>query len=360
MAATSTTRSYTARTTSLLDKIRPSVENQFTTSNAVFFQLKKKGMWKKEAPTMDRYRVPIMNGKSPVDTSPADGISQLSTTPQDGVTAAFYDWRRLHGTVVVGDWEVRQNGASVNKIIKTKLEQTLASMEEAAGQWFLQGVGADDGSSIQSPRASTSLINGASTFVDPLFRFIAKDPTTSLTIGDINQSTDTLWRNQALDLSAAPYSTNFAGLLSGVDHLINLCAKSAGGSPDMFIADLLGYEAIARALRAAQRYVDYTEVDFPWRAMRLNGGPFVFDQYVPDVSTPTTTVAAGSKSTLGAINTKFMGFTVDPEQNFTAGDYVRAPGATGEVSIVTLALVNWVTRRDKHGVGYGLKNDLTS
>ncbi len=353
MAATVLTRTYNARLTALLDKIRPILQAQITTSNVFYYKYKKAGNWKSVSQLGDRYRVPLMYEFAPVDTFGPNGVGQVDVTPTDGQTPAFFDWARMASSVTIGDFERAQNKGAALDLLKSKTEQAMSGLEDRFGRWLLQGKGADDTTSITTAR--TSPVNG-STFIEPIPLFIKYDPTTSTSIGQINQQTETWWRNKTITSAAA----SFAALLKEVDHLINLCSISAGPGPDLFVADLLGYETIAAALRVLLRFTDYEEVGFPWKAIRLNGNPLVFDQFVPDVATPSTTVASGAKSTLYAANTKYMGVTVYSGADFTPGEFVRAPNGAGETSIIQWYGAHWMSRRDKHGVLGAINNSLSS
>ena len=218
-----------------------------------------------------------------------------------------------------------------------------------------QGQAAIDTTSITVAR--TSPMN-SSKFVEPMPLMIHYTPATSITIGAINQSVETWWKNQAITANAS--TPTFFTLLKDVDHLINLCSKGAGPGPDLFVSDLLGYEVIAAALRSLLRYVDYEEPGFPWKAIRINGSPYVFDQFVPDVATPSTTIASGAKSTMYAVNTKFLGMTVYSGADFTPGPFVRAPNGAGESSIVQWYGAHWCSRRDKQGVLGAIPNNLAA
>jgi hypothetical protein len=354
MGATTLSRTYNARLTALLDKIRPVIQSQITTANVFYFKYKKSGNWKTVSQLGDRYRVPLMYEFAPVDTFGPNGVGQVDVTPTDGQTPAFFDWARLASSVTIGDFERAQNKGAALDLLKSKTEQAMSGLEDRFGRWLMQGQGATDGTSVSTARTST---NG-STFVEPIPLMIKYDPTTSTTLGSINQATESWWQNQKV----ASAATTFAGLLKEVDHLINLCSKSAGPGPDCFVSDLLGYETISAALRSLQRFVDYEEVNFPWKAIRLNGASLVFDQFVPDVgnATPTTTVASGAHSTLYAANTKYMGMTVYSGADFTPGEFVRAPNGAGETSIIQWYGAHWMARRDKHGVMGNLKNDMAS
>ncbi len=360
MGATTLSRTYNARLTALLDKIRPVIQNQITTANPFYFKYKKSGNWKTVSQLGDRYRVPLMYEFAPIDTFGPNGVGQVDVTPTDGQTPAFFDWARMASSITIGDFERAQNKGAALDLLKSKTEQAMSGLEDRFGRWLMQGHGAADGSSLTTAR--TSAVNG-SAFVDPIPLVINYTGASTAggklgtgSVGQINSTTETWWKNVAMTSSA----TTFAGLLKEVDHLINLCSQSAGPGPDLFVIDLLGYEQISAALRALQRFTDYEEVDFPWKAIRLNGSPLVFDQFVPDVKNSSTTVSSGQYSTLYAANTKYLGVTVYSGADFTPGEFVRAPNGAGETSIIQWYGTHWCSRRDKSGVLGGFKNDVTS
>lgn len=351
MAATSLTRTYNARLTALLDKIRPVIQHQITTSNAFYYKYKKSGNWKTVSQLGDRLRVPLMYEFAPVDTFGPNGVGQVDITPTDGQTAAFFEWARLASSITIGDFERAQNKGAAIDLLKSKTEQAMSGLEDRFGRWLMQGQGATDTTSLTTAR--TSSVNG-STFVEPIPLMIHASPTDSVTIGSINQSTETWWQNQSEQGGAG---ASYSAILKSVDHLINLCSQQAGPGPDLFVTDLLGYEQISASLRALQRFTDYEEVGFPWKAIRLNGAPLVFDQFVPDAGGSSTAIGGGDTSTMYAANTKYMGVSVYAGADFTPGEFVRAPNGAGETSIVQWYGAHWISRRDKQGVLERFTND---
>jgi len=356
MGATTLSRTYNARLTALLDKIRPVLQNQITTANPFYFKYKKSGNWKTVSQLGDRYRVPLMYEFAPIDTFGPNGVGQVDVTPIDGQTPAFFDWARMASSITIGDFERAQNKGAALDLLKSKTEQAMSGLEDRFGRWLLQGQGSTNDSSITTPR--TSAVNG-STFIDPVPLFINYGGATNGqsgagTVGQINSSTETWWKNMSLKSAA----TSYAAFLKEIDHLINLTSKSAGPGPDLFVSDLYTYELVSAALRSLQRFVDYEEVNFPWKAIRLNGSPLVFDQFVPDVAgsdgngtTPRATVDSTSEfGTLYAVNTKYLGVTVYSGADFTPGEFVRAPNGAGETSIIQWYGTHWCSRRDKNGV----------
>ena len=128
MAATSLTRTYNARLTALLDKIRPVIQHQITTSNAFYYKYKKSGNWKTVSQLGDRLRVPLMYEFSPVDTFGAEGVGQVDVTPTDGQTPAFFNWARLASSITIGDFERAQNTGAAIDLLKSKTEQAMSGL----------------------------------------------------------------------------------------------------------------------------------------------------------------------------------------------------------------------------------------
>src|SRR3972149_3054210 len=169
MGATTLSRTYNARLTALLDKIRPIIQHQITTSNAFYFKYKKAGNWKTVTELGDRLRVPLMYEFAPVDTFCPNGVGQVDVTPTDGQTPAFFDWARMASSITIGDFEKAQNKGAALDLLKSKTEQAMMGLEDRFGRWLLQGHGAVDTTSIKTRR--TSSMNG-SMFIEPLSSFV--------------------------------------------------------------------------------------------------------------------------------------------------------------------------------------------
>ena len=56
----------------------------------------------------ERIQVPLMYGTNSTVKS-YRGYEQLDTTPQDGMTSAFYEWKEVAGTISISRLEQRQN-----------------------------------------------------------------------------------------------------------------------------------------------------------------------------------------------------------------------------------------------------------
>jgi hypothetical protein len=154
----------------------------------------------------------------------------------------------------------------------------------------------------------------SATFIDPLPLTVKFDPTTSTSIGSVNQNLNSWWQNQTVDGSTGNYnsSTSYSLMLKGIRHLKMLCSKGPGGSPDVYLGDLAMHEQVESALAASHRNPDYQKADIPFENIMLYGQPFVWDENVADAKSGSTTITYG---TIYALNTKFLGVSFDKEHN---------------------------------------------
>ena len=108
------------------------------------------------------------------------GDEVLDTSPANGMTSMFFNWKQAAATVSINGLEQRKNmGASqVRSLAKEKTMQSMLSLAETlAGDAFSDGTA--DGSKQMSG----------------LDAMIATDPTSG-TYADINSATNSAWRNQ--------------------------------------------------------------------------------------------------------------------------------------------------------------------
>src|SRR3990167_594335 len=88
----------------------------------------------------ERIAVPLMYGTSSTVKSYSD-YETLDTTPQDGMTTAFYDWREIAGTISISRKEERQNSGEgrLLNLLEQKIKQAEMTMRETLNTQLLQG-----------------------------------------------------------------------------------------------------------------------------------------------------------------------------------------------------------------------------
>ena len=326
-----------------LRKYSKTMQDNIATSTAILFMIMKRGdTYKVTSDIGAAMAVPLMYELGQTDTY--SGYDPLDNTPAEGVTTAFFNYANHNTSIVIAGDEERKNGGTQTKIIdlaNTKVKQAELGAQDFFSKRFLYGAG---GSTITTPY--TSPMNG-STFIDPLPKLIAYDPTASVVVGNINQSTSTWWRNQFLAMNGY---TTFAGFLMGLRKLNQLCEFGPGGAPNLHMltpGTFLLYEA---ALAAAHRNPSYNEADIPFTNVAFMGNPAVADQHMPDYYSGTVTNTKGSWV---MTNSRFFEMTVHSDANFTTTDFERDVSFDGRVAHIRWQGGVGISNRRKHGVaGY--------
>jgi hypothetical protein len=316
-----------------------------------FFMLKKRSDgYQTVADIGDRMAMPLMYELGTADSY--SGYDLLDVTPMDGITTAFYNWRQAAAHITISGLEEKKNRGEerIIALLESKTQQAEMGLQTFFNQALLQGNGINTATQITT--AYTSPTNG-SVFVDPLALQVAYDPTTSTTIGNINQNTNTWWRNQTTNST----STSYAAFLKELRHARNNALQYPGGPPDLHLADQASYEVYEAALAAAHRNPSYQKADIPFDTVAFMGDPVTWDVFVPDVQGGSTTQGTTS-GTWWMLATKFWGVRVDAETNFATGPFIKPENQDAKTAqILWLGAVGCSNRR-KQGVVGGIDTTL--
>ena len=271
-------------------------------TNAFFFEMLKGDLY--ESQEGGTYiQVPLMYALQVADSY--DGYDELATVPADGITDAIYQWRQCAAAIVYSMREVKQNKQKIVDLVSSRIKQAEMGLQEFFSQSLMWG-SVNQGGSLTSPY--TSPINGSSS-IDPLPLLVAFDPTTSTTIGNINQSTSTWWRNKTLTSAATTYDA----FLLEVDQIFNRPSLGTGGKVKLVLFDETTYELFVHAVYQKYRYTLMpSDEAYPFENIMYKGAHIVMDDKVPDVfngAAPTTTAGAGNPSSL----TNGSGFFLNPQ-----------------------------------------------
>lgn len=340
MPPSSLTLNYDAQLSTTLFNYRRSIVDTVSTANAFFFYMmkKNKGAYKRVTDLGDRMALPLMYELGNADSY--SGYDVLNVQPADGLTMAFYDWRQAAVPISISGLEQKKNRGQgkIVDLLEAKTKQAELGIQEFFNKRALYGAG---GSTIQTAYSST--ING-SVFLDPLPMLVAYDPTASLVVGNINQSTNVWWRNQKY---AGNGFTTFAGMLKGLRKLRNDCSKGPGGQPDLHLTTQGTSELYEAALAAAHRNPSYQVADIPFDNVGFHGKPVCWDEFVPDVFNGTVTQTNGSWFML---NTQFWGFQVDKETNFAPTPFTKPENQDAKTAHILWLGAVGVSNRRKQGV----------
>jgi hypothetical protein len=372
--------SYNALLTLSLEYNRPGlIDNIFTSAPflaALYGAFGKKAKAKKGIRLIDggeRIKVNLMYGKNSTAKS-YSGYETLDVTPQDGISAGFYDWKQLAVSIAISRREERQNAGpgKIKDLMEAKTLQAEMSLRDEINYQLL-------GKNVSSGAWYAGTSVGGSTYADlsPLGLFLPKDPTASVSVGNINQSTYSWWRPQVVDGSAAHGSkdsgamrgfacTTWAILKAALRFTYNACGKGAGGFPDLVLTDQLGYESYEASLDDKTRYVNSggtpaSPATLGFDSVKLKGADMVWDEMMPDIDSGYVySSASWGSSTFMFLNTQFIELIIDSATNFVNTPFVRPENQDARVAQILLMAEIVCAQRRKQGLLYGVTAGITS
>lgn len=289
----------------------------------------------------------------------------MDTTPQDGLTTAFYEWAEVGGTISISRKEERQNsgeGRLIN-LLQSKIKQAEMSMREKLNGDLLRGTVS---SSTFVPETST----GGAYGLLPLGYFLRKlnrtDPTTGGNVGNIAGATYSWWRHRTADIGTngsqtgndfATSATTWSIYKTMLMRMYNYCSRGSGGSPDLVVMDQVSFETYENSMIGQIRYTNSTMADMGFDNIKLRGATCIWDEVVPDVYSGTATLTYG---TAFFLNTDFYNLVIDAETDIVTTPFVEPENQTAKTAKILFMGNAAVSNLRKHGVCYDIALTLTS
>lgn len=337
------TYNYDALVATSLANYRKTLTDNISSSNAFFksiaWESRDGGLYLAED---------LMYALAPVDSY--DGYDELPLTPTNGITQAQFGWAQASAPISISEKERKQNKHRLVNLVSSKIMQAEIGMKEFWGKAFLQGSMSGGGASLLTPY--TSPANG-SQFVDPLPKLVAYDPTASLEIGGINQSTNTWWRNRTKQSAA----TTYAGLLNEVMTMYNTTSLGPGGAPKLGLCDQTTWELINLAYYAKYQGRMEQVGNYPYPTVKFWNMDLTWDEYVPDVATGV--VSTATKGTMYFLNPTFFKCCYESETNFVATDFERPINQDAKYKHILWMGGVTINNRRKQGVIGNIARTLT-
>jgi len=279
------TKTYDRLVSSTFENNVDDIQNQINKATALLAFMRENGRIKIETGG-ERISVPIMYGKNTTIQSQAKQ-TPINTTPMDGITKVFYNWKVITGSITIWDVDLMLNKGNKVKqfdIMDAAREQFILSVAETVtGQLMGDGTG----------NGSLDLLG---------IQAIIADTPTSGTLAGIDRSTNPYWRNQYNNAVGAFASAG----LNKTRNLYNKCALgSTKGTPDLCMMTQTIYESFENehllVLRLAKE--DEKMADLKFANFKFGTATCVFDEQSP----------SGSQY---MINTKYMYLVVHEDGNF--------------------------------------------
>ena len=356
MAQTALTLTYDSILTTTLFNVRGILYDQIFLSNVYFNWLHQKGR-KRSVNGGERIQIGLQTGTNSTVKS-YSGYELLDTTPQDNLNSAFYTWKQVAGSVAINRLEERQNSgeAQIMGLLQQKVNELQLSMADEVSRQVIAGALEGTAGTADGP----FIAGNSSKDLLPLPAIIAADPTTGTdaTLGSIDGSTETYWRNQAAESTA----TTTKAYKDELRNMYNDCSKGPGGGPDMVLMSQTAFEHYESALDDHSRHTNTAMADLGFDNVRLKGATVVWDERVVDAAQGNLSAADGGTidttdgNTAYFINSNFMELIVDSQTDFISTPFVRPENQDAKVAQVLFYGEHTCNNRRKLGVLKGIVN----
>lgn len=314
----------------------------------------------------ERIRAPLMyDDNNTIEAKSGYGV--IDTTPQEGMTTAFYDWRELAGSISISRLEERQNSgeAAILELLDQKKMQAEMTMRETLNRQLVQG----EVSSTTFVPVQNSADNNA-LGLNPLGWFLRKDNTTDPTrggnVGNIAGATQSWWRHRTAVIDSGSTDTGnafalsvttYKGLVVALKRMYNYCLRGSGGAPNMVLFDQNTFETYENALDDKVRYLDTKMADMGFDTVKLKGATCIWDEQVPDVDSGTVAI---TKGTAFFLNTNFYKLIIDSETDIVVTPFVEPENQTVKTAKILFMGNAVCTNLRKLGVVYATSQSIVS
>lgn len=237
------------------------------------------------------------------------GYETSDYTPQEGIDAALFQWKQLRGTVTIsGIQKFKNSGKSqIRSLLQTKVKQLdISFRDEVADQLITDGTG-----------------NGGKDITG--LDLMVEDGTAWSTVGGIDSSTYTWWRNKFIDFDGT-YSTSFNTTASGQSdvegirafrHMYNLLIRGTD-KPKLILTSrevAEAYESVGGLRSRVQLASDPKLLELGFASLQYKDVPIVW----------VDNIGAGSTNDQDVwfLNTDYLHFVIGEGHNFTMTEFVK-------------------------------------
>ena len=239
------------------------------------------------------------------------GYETLSLTPQDGISAAEYDWKQYGASIAIsGIEEAKNNGEhAIINLLEAKIMQAEESMREGFNQMFFADGTGNSGKNW----------NGLGNLVE-----------TGNTVGGINSATagNEYWRS---------YEENTAGALTLLQMATAYNSVSVGNDhPDVILTTQTLFEKYESLLQPQLRYTDTKTADAGFQNLLFKSAPIMYDVHC-------------TAGVMYFLNSKYIKLVGHSDKWFAQTEFVRPENQDARFALI-MCYGNLVTsNRKKQG-----------
>jgi hypothetical protein len=246
------------------------------------------------------------------------GYDTIDLTPQDGISAAEYDWKQMAASIAISGIEEAKNRGTeaIIKLLNAKIMQAEMSLK----------------SSLNSMLFSNGTGNGGKDF-NGLGNIVG---TQNNTVGGIDASSNTWWNpTQATTMAATLSLTNMADVYNR--------ASKGSDVPDLIVTNNSLFEKYESLLTPNVRYQDVAKANAGFTNLMFKQTPVVFDLAL---STDTT------DAPMYFLNTKYLKLTGMNGHWFQTTDFQKGTVAGVDARYALVMAFGELTCSNRSRQGY--------
>jgi hypothetical protein len=246
------------------------------------------------------------------------GYDAIDLTPQDGITAAEYQWKQMAASIAISGIEESKNRGTeaIIKLLNAKIMQAEESLK----------------SSLNTMLYSDGTGNGSKDF-NGLGNIIA---TVNNTVGGIDASSNTWWN---------PTQGTTMGATLALHNMADVYNRASKGSdvPDLIVTNNSLFEKYESLLTNNVRYQDVSKANSGFQNLMFKQTPVVFDLELATDSTDAP---------MYFLNTKYLKLTGLNGYWFTTTDFMNGTVAGVDARYALVLAYGQLTCSNRQRQGY--------
>lgn len=299
--------SFDALLSTTLKHYTPRLEDNIFGNSTLLYWLKEAGNIEKVAGG-EQLVEPLLYGTNST-AGPYAGYDSLDTTPQEGITAAVYDWKQYAVTVAISGIEEAKNSSTEAKIslIQAKVDQAELSATDDMNIMF-----------FDNPTTDTRAWNGLAAIVSTTGDSEYVPGSSATYVGNIDSEAtgNSWWRNQY-------EATTKALSIADMSTMFNNCSRGKV-RPEFIITGQALWEKYESLLQPGQRFTDPKTASAGFENLMYKSAPVLWDEHIGGA----TAVA----DRMYFLNSKFLKLKVHADKWFKATPFEKPHGQDAKYS----------------------------
>lgn len=324
-----TNPNFSAIIATTLKNYRKNLADNVTGHHALWMKLKEGGFIREEDGGTTIVE-PLMVGRNSTVKS-YNGYDVIDVTPQEGITAAEFDWKQVAGSLTISGREEFINSSSKAKVlslIESKTKQLELSMAlELNRQLNLDGTG-----------------NASKDFTG--LSILVEDGAAWSTVGGIDSNANAYWRNQFIDNGGSWAATGLDNLRTVYN---SVSRQGMNEKPDLLVSHQSVYEAYEKGLTVNERFTDTRLGDAGFLNLMYKATPWVFDEDIPLALDGT-----GGTLAVYVLMSKYLALVLGKGKNFAVTEMQKPENQDAKVSQVLIYGNLTVNNRARQGILDGI------